>query len=167
MKKIKIYALIAFLALSGSSLLAQPNASKERSGLIHVKGLTQDQKQKIQSIYLEHAREAMILRNKISEKNAALNTELSQANADRKKMDRTLDELYDLKLAQEKSRMKARMDVRDQLDDQQKLQFDLRRQREGLTRGDRRDGRQMWRPGVNPRHNMDFRKFHKRDSTQN
>jgi len=168
-KTSRIYALIAILTLSGS-LFAQPGPRPGKPGIpyLDIEGLSKEQKEKIQSIYLEHAREALVLRNKIAEKDAALQTELSQANPDRKKMDKILEELYGLKLDLEQSRLKARLDVRDQLNDEQKLQFDLRRQRLDVVRlRQGRDGdRRVFRHQLPPRQETQIRRFQRRDTIE-
>lgn len=149
MKRLALLLIFIFATSATIEAVAQKNSGAAgRNGLLNFPGLTQEQKEKIRSIQLEHAREAMTLRTRIAEKNAALNTELAQKNPDQKEVARRLEDLYDLKLQLEQNRVNNLLNVRGQLNDEQKLQFDLRRQaRENLLKANKRPGHQ-YRPGA-------------------
>jgi Spy/CpxP family protein refolding chaperone len=91
-----------------------------------IPGLTQEQKEKIEAIRLSHAREALHFNNSISEKNAALRTITQQDVPDLEKANQLLEEIYALRLELAKSRLQSQLGIRDELNEEQKLVFDMR-----------------------------------------
>lgn len=94
-----------------------------------IPGLTDEQRDRIQSIRLEYARGNMDLQNQIFEKRAALRTATTQEVPDMDGANALLEEINALQLDLQKNRLQCRMAVRSELTDEQKIYFDQARGR--------------------------------------
>lgn len=110
-----------------------------------IPGLTEEQKSSIEKLRTAHFRDVEKMRAEIGEKEAHLNTLRVADNPDAKAIDRTIDEISQLRGNIMKAREAHRRDIRALLTDDQKAFFDARPGR-GKFRNDDSD-----RPGRNDR----------------
>lgn len=85
--------------------------------------LSDEQEQQIEKLHLNFQKETLPARNKIREKNAQLNTLITEG-ANESKIDQLIDEIGNLRTEMQKSRINTHLKVRDLLTDEQKIKFD-------------------------------------------
>ena len=85
--------------------------------------LTDEQSGKIEKLHLDFQKETLPARNKIREKNAQLNTLVTEGAA-QSKIDQLIEEIGELRTDIQKSRMNTHLKVRGLLTDEQKVKFD-------------------------------------------
>ena len=103
----------------------------KRNGMMGIKDLTDEQKQKIEKIKLTNQKENLQLRNKLSEKKAQLTTLECADNADMGAINKIIDEMAAIKAEMHKKRAVQKQEIRKILTDEQRLQFDLRSAKKG------------------------------------
>lgn len=86
--------------------------------------LTEDQKSKIKDIFLTTMKEGLPIHNQIAEKEARLQTLSTAEKVDEKAINKTIDEISDLKATMMKKRMSSVQKVRALLTDDQRIIFD-------------------------------------------
>lgn len=91
-----------------------------------IQDLTQEQQDKIEKSRLAFAKEALKIKNQIGEKNAHLKTLSMADQADMEAINKTIDELYALKASLAKKNETHIQDIRKMLNDEQRLEFDLK-----------------------------------------
>jgi len=85
--------------------------------------LSDEQETQIEKLHLDHQKEILPMRNKIREKDAQLNTMISEG-ANQSKIDQLVEEIGVLRTEIQKSRMNTHLKVRELLTDEQKVKFD-------------------------------------------
>lgn len=93
--------------------------------------MTDDQKTKIDALRVTHLKEMTTLRNQIREKQAHLTTLESADKADMNAINKTIDEISDLRNKKMKQRASHRQDVRNILTEEQRAYFDAHQNRRG------------------------------------
>jgi Spy/CpxP family protein refolding chaperone len=85
--------------------------------------LSDEQKNDVEKLQLDFQKATLSMRNKIREKNAQLNTMVTEG-ADKKEIDKVIDEIGDLRTGIHKSMIDTHLKIRDLLNDEQKVKFD-------------------------------------------
>ncbi len=85
--------------------------------------LSDEQEQQIEKLHLDFQKETLPARNKIREKNAQLNTQITEG-VNQSKINPLIEEIGDLRTEIQKSRMNTHLKVRGLLTDEQKVKFD-------------------------------------------
>lgn len=105
--------------------------------------LTPEQKEKIQSLRVQHQKESLQLANEIREKRAQLRTLEQVEKPNLKAINSKIDELTSLQNKKFKMNAEHRAKVRSLLTDEQRVQYDLARNKRG-----ERAGRGMMNKGM-------------------
>ena len=100
-----------------------------------IKGLTDDQKLKMEKMETSHQKELLQLRNQKCEKESHLKTLEFSDNADLGAINKTIDEIGALKVDMMKKCAAHKQEVRKILTDEQRLQFDLKADKPGMREG--------------------------------
>ena len=85
--------------------------------------LSDEQEAQIEKLHLDLQKTILPMRNKINEKDAQMNTMISEG-ANQSKIDQLIEEIGDLRTEIQKSRMDTHLKVRELLTDEQKIKFD-------------------------------------------
>lgn len=85
--------------------------------------LSEEQAAAVERLHLDFQKESLSVRNKIQEKNAQLNTLITEG-ADRSKIDKLVEEIGGLRTSIQKARIGTHLKVRELLNDDQKVKFD-------------------------------------------
>ena len=88
--------------------------------------LSDEQKGKMEAIYIQHQKSQIQVRNQIREKEAQLRTQMTQDNIDQARIFILIDEIGKLRTESMKSRTEAHIKIRALLSDKQKILFDQR-----------------------------------------
>lgn len=88
--------------------------------------LTDEQKDQIEKIRIENMKKALPVKNQINEKKAELRTLTTGDNIDMKAAGKVLANIEDLKSELAKQMVRTRLDIRNVLNDEQKIMFDAR-----------------------------------------
>lgn len=123
--------MIAFIPMDSFAQRGDGMGYRNRTFDREIPGLTDQQKERIDAIGKTHAREALTISNKITEKHAALRTVTQQNEPDAQKANQLLEEIYNLRLDLAKMRLESRLNIRKELNDDQKLFFDTQTYRMG------------------------------------
>ena len=91
-----------------------------------VSNLTSEQQEKIESLKLKHQKESLLIANEIREKRAQLRTLEQVDKPNMKAINSKIDEISDLQNKKMKLNAEHKSKVREQLTDQQRVQFDMR-----------------------------------------
>lgn len=91
--------------------------------------LSEDQKSKIEKLRLEHLRETKDLRNQLEIKRAELNAAMTSDQPDKKQVNSLVSEINSLRSDRFEQKINHQMQVRELLDDEQKLRFDQMKDR--------------------------------------
>lgn len=136
----KVMTLIAALMMAGASeMMAQPGAGKGnctsesqglRQGDCNIPGITDEQKNKILQLRLSHQKEMLALRNKLNELQAHEQTLATMDNPDMNAINTNIDEMTRVQNKIMKARAAHRNQVRNLLNDEQKVWFDSNRGKE-------------------------------------
>jgi len=138
--KVSVIALAMVMMLATVSVKAQgqqgPGGEKEgremmqrgphgphRQGPPPIPGLTEDQKDQMKSIHVETEKASMPVRNQIGEKEARLRTLVTAESYDERAINKTLEEIGDLKTEVEKIKIASLQKVKEVLNDEQLLVF--------------------------------------------
>ena len=97
---------------------------KGKGPMYRIPDLTDAQKSKIEAIRTAHMKTATQLRNQLKEKRAHLQTLTASDNPDQKEIDATIDEITALQNKLMKNGTAMRMEIRNELTDEQKVYFD-------------------------------------------
>lgn len=98
--------------------------------------LSDDQKEKVDALRLNHQKEMLPLRNELNEKKAQLKTLETVEKADMSAINKLIDDMGMLKTKIAKLHASHRQDVRSVLTEEQRLMFDTRQGRKGRGNGD-------------------------------
>jgi Spy/CpxP family protein refolding chaperone len=85
--------------------------------------LSAEQKEQIEKLHIDLQKEILPIRNKIREKNAQLNTKITEG-ANKTEIDQLVEEIGNLRTEIQKSGIGTHLKVRELLSDQQKVKFD-------------------------------------------
>lgn len=97
-----------------------------------IPNLTEDQKQKIDQLDLAFDKTTLPYHNDIREKEAHLQTLLTQDNADMNQINKTIDDIGTLRTKIRKERVATDLKIRGLLTDDQKVVFDMRGRGRGM-----------------------------------
>ncbi|MBN2349390.1 MAG: Spy/CpxP family protein refolding chaperone [Bacteroidales bacterium] len=89
--------------------------------------LTEEQQVQLNDLRIAHLKEMAPLRNQLNEKKAHLQTLSTVENPDMKSINKTIDEMGSIKTQMMKNRAAHQQQVRNLLNDEQKLVFDSRK----------------------------------------
>jgi Spy/CpxP family protein refolding chaperone len=150
-KNLKLIAVIAVLIFSTTIALQAQNRNGQGQGkhqgegngtCVHqpkgqgplgftsnIPNLTDAQKEKIDKIKLQLQKDILPVRNEIREKEAKLITLQTVDKPDINKINALIDEVADLEAKIRKLHAKARLDIRNLLDDEQRIWFDTHGQK--------------------------------------
>ena len=139
--KIAIITVVLSSLLIGVSM-AQPPGKRggDRPGmqerfLDRIPDITEDQKEQIKEIKTNHMKNVLPIRNQIQEKQAKLQT-LSTANkVDMVKINKTIEEIGELKVSIAKKRAAHRQGIRNVLSEDQRVIFDSMPMKKGRHKG--------------------------------
>ncbi len=106
------------------------NNHEKEHGYMGIKNLTDDQKQKVEKLNLTQQKEMLQLRNQIAEKKAHLKTLEIADNGDMNAINKTIEEMGSIKIDMMKKKASHKQEIRKILNDEQRLQFDLRHNNE-------------------------------------
>ncbi|MBI9055887.1 MAG: Spy/CpxP family protein refolding chaperone [Bacteroidales bacterium] len=134
MKKVAVLTM-AVLLIGGANAIAQNgrNYSKQGNGYNRsevcqqIPDLTEDQQTKIKALRVDHMKEMNTLRNQTNELRAKKQTLMSTDNADMKEINSVIDQMTTLQNKRMKTSAKHRQEIRNELNDEQKVYFDSRR----------------------------------------
>ena len=154
------YVALALSLLFGTACLnvmaqdEQENESRERPGkhwrshrgagdgearAFNIPGLTDEQKEEIKKVRLEARKETLPVRNEMKEKRARLNTLRTAEKADMNEIYKVVDDIGALQTQLMKNRENTRQQVRNLLNEEQRLFFDS--ERRGLRIKHKKQGR--------------------------
>ncbi|NPA44739.1 MAG: Spy/CpxP family protein refolding chaperone [Chlorobi bacterium] len=128
-KKLTLVVAILFF-ITGSTFAQQGNMANNKKGMnkqnkfMNIPDLTDAQKTQIKEMRTANMKEITPLRNQLREKQAHLQTISTGDNVNKQEVDKTLEEISDIKLQIAKKRESFRQDVRSILTDEQKVYFD-------------------------------------------
>jgi Spy/CpxP family protein refolding chaperone len=138
-KNLKTVALIVvgILFLSSNQLLAQQGNNmqkcpKENGINCKIPDLTEAQQKKIEELKLAHQKNMLQFRNQLAEKNSHLQTLRTADKADMTAINKTIDEIGAIRIQMMKERESHLQQVRAQLTDSQRLQFDMHKGKRGF-----------------------------------
>jgi len=134
MKKVAVLTM-AVLLIGSANLIAQNgrNHSKQGNGygtnqICHqIPDLTEDQQTKIKALRVDHMKEMTALRNQTNELRAKKQTLMATDNADMKEINAIIDQMTNLQNKRMKLSAKHHQEVRNELNDEQKVYFDSRK----------------------------------------
>ena len=141
MKAIKSKHIMMFIAASlilTASAFAQPGRmhsegmgkqcmhGKEHKGhMSMIPDMTEQQKEQMEELRTEHLKVMLPLKNQLTEKHARLNTLSTVENVDMKKINKTIDEIGEIKTKMMKEHASHRQEIRKLLTEDQRLVFDM------------------------------------------
>ena len=127
---------LTIFLLAGIALSAQQgNIPGNRNCLERIPGLTDKQKEQIENARTEHLRKIQPMRNMLREKKARLHSLETVENADMAEINKTVEEIGDIRTRLQKERAAHRQAIRDLLTTNQKVHFDNVAGRYGKCRG--------------------------------
>lgn len=121
------------------------NCHKQK-GMFGIKGLTDDQKEKMNKLRTAKKKDMLQYRNQIAEKKARLKTLETADVADMNAINKTIEELGVIKTDMMKRKAAHKQEIRKLLNEEQRLEFDLRAGKEkgfGKHKMDRKHGKRM------------------------
>lgn len=130
--KFKILTLLAavlFIGLNSTMYAQRPNqyayaGKKGAPTEFAISDLTPEQTKKIKELQTANRKEITQLRNLLHEKRARLNTLRTSDNPNMSEIDKTIDEIADLTAQMMKKRERLVQDVRKELTEEQRVQYD-------------------------------------------
>lgn len=151
MKSIKIVSsALIILIFATSMLIAQPGPRRQglkannegspaRGMMMQIPDLTEQQKTAIREAATEMRKEILPLRNQVREKSAHLQTLRTQEDADLDAIHNTLEEIGELKVEIAKERATLHQEIRELLNEDQRIWLDthrpMRRMKRGMNKG--------------------------------
>lgn len=142
--KIKLFAAFAiacFMMFAATATYAQCQHQKQMEspqgqlqsapehagqGCCGIKDITPDQQKQMEALHQKMMKDVLPIKNQIAEKKAHLVTVSTGDNVDMMAVNKTIDEIYALKAELAKKKEVLKQDVRKLLNDEQKLQFDMK-----------------------------------------
>ncbi|MBI5219308.1 MAG: Spy/CpxP family protein refolding chaperone [Bacteroidia bacterium] len=97
----------------------------DKDGRLGIKGLTDEQKEKIKKMRVANRKEMMQYKNQLAEKKAHLKTLETTDNPDMTSINKTIDEMGAVKTEMLKKQAAHKQEIRKLLNDEQRLQFDM------------------------------------------
>jgi Spy/CpxP family protein refolding chaperone len=129
---IKVFAILlaGLLFLGSNQIMSQKGRNMECSQKGHgsqcnIPDLTEAQQKKIDELKLVHQKNMLQYKNELAEKDAHLQTLRTADKADMNAINKTIDEIGAIKVQMMKEKENHRQQVRAQLTDEQKVQFDI------------------------------------------
>lgn len=129
---LKVFAILlaGILFLGSNQLMSQKgpnmqNCPKNAGKHCNISDLSEAQQKKIDELKLVHQKNMLQLKNQLNEKDARLQTLRTADKADMNEINKTIDEIGLIKTQMMKERENHRQQVRAQLTDNQKVQFDM------------------------------------------
>jgi Spy/CpxP family protein refolding chaperone len=145
-KSLMIVVLAFFFISSGSLVYAQSKNEKNDEGrglktekndmhgkmcgkgcVCGIKGLSDEQKHKIEKIEASNKKEMLQYRNLLDEKKSHLKTLETSDNADLSAINKTIDEISSIEGEIMKKHAATKQEIRKVLNDEQRIQFDLKK----------------------------------------
>lgn len=137
--KIAMSSLIMAFALMIQPLMAQQQHDckghqhrlGDEKGQLHkcaIPNLTAEQEKQIEQLKLKHQKEMLPLRNALREKHARMQTLETAEKADMAAINKTIDEIATIKTDMQKKRAAHRQEIRNVLNEEQRLVFDSKGQ---------------------------------------
>jgi len=108
--------------------------------------LTDAQKEALKKNHLEMQKQIMPLRNQLGELKAHQKTLMTAESPDLAAINKNIDKIAELKVEIEKTEVKYRLDMRAQLTEEQRLKFDLGKEKMKEKRGQSAKGEKENRP---------------------
>ena len=143
--KLAILTVVISSLLIGVSL-AQPPGKRggDRPGiqerfLDRIPDITEDQKEQIKEFRTDHMKEVLPLRNQVGEKEAHLKSLSTADKVDMAKINKTIEEIGNLKITIAKNRAAHKQKIRNVLNEDQRIVFDSMSMKRGPHKG--REGR--------------------------
>ena len=102
------------------------NKDGKKESCCGIKGLSDEQKQKIEKLKTSHQKEMLQLKNQVCEKKSHLKTLETADNADLSAINKTIDEILVVKAQMMKKCAAHKQDIRKILTDDQRVKFDLK-----------------------------------------
>ncbi len=137
MKRLTVTALVILIGLGAAFAQKGPRYGEGHQGYgqgpLNLPGLTDDQKEQIETLRAENLKTMLPLRNTLQEKKARLMTLQSAEKADMKAINGLIDEISAIKTQMAKQRAAHHQQVRSVLTDEQRVVFDSRPR--GMGRG--------------------------------
>jgi Spy/CpxP family protein refolding chaperone len=128
--KVAILAIVISSLLIGISLAQPPGkrgGPQQEGGerfLNRIPDITEEQKEQIKEIKTDHMKEVLPIRNQIDEKQAQLKTLSTADKVDMPKVNKTIEEIGELKVNIAKKRAAHRQGIRNALTEDQRVVFD-------------------------------------------
>jgi Spy/CpxP family protein refolding chaperone len=129
---LRVFAIIlaGVLFLGSNQLMSQKgreiqNCPKGAGNHCNIPDLTEAQQKKIDELKLAHQKNMLQFKNQLNEKDARLQTLRTADKADMNEINKTIDEIGAIKTQIMKEKENHRQQVRSQLTDSQKVQFDM------------------------------------------
>lgn len=130
MKTIQTFIAISvvfLLVLSVNGLQAQPQGKGNLACAKGIPDLSEEQQAKIDKIHVDLAKETLPLKNLLNEKKAHLKTLTSAEKVNETEVNATIDEIGKLKTDIMKKQTASRLEIRNLLNEEQRVMFDMRR----------------------------------------
>ena len=125
-RSLMIFVLMIFIS---GSIFAQGNPNPKNKGgdrpFMNIPDLTEDQKEQIKEMRINHMKEVIPLKNELNEKEAHLQTISTGDNVDLNEVYVTIDEVGKIRIDLAKKRAAFRQDVRKILTEDQRVIFDM------------------------------------------
>jgi len=127
--KVAIITIILTSLLVGVSLAQppgkrEPHPEKGERFLERIPDITDEQKEQIKDLKTDHMKEVLPLRNQIDEKQARMKTLSTAEKVDMAKINKTIEEIGELKITIAKKRAVHRQEIRNILTEDQRVVFD-------------------------------------------
>jgi len=129
---LKVFAILlaGLLFLGSNQIMSQKGRNMECSqkgpgSQCNIPDLTEAQQKKIDELKLSHQKNMLQYKNELAEKDAHLQTLRTADKADMNAINKTIDEIGAIKVQMMKEKENHRQQVRAQLSDEQKVQFDM------------------------------------------
>ena len=106
--------------------MQKPRMERRKCHGAPIPDLTEEQKEQIQNLRTEHMKTVLPLKNQLAEMQARLQTLSTAENADMSQIDRTIEEMGELRTLMMKEGAAHRQTIRKLLTDEQRVAFDSR-----------------------------------------
>lgn len=130
--------MFATISVAAQAATPPPPANSGVRFMEVIPNLTETQRDQIVKLHTAMLKEILPIQNMIEEKEVHLKILTTAEKVDQKAIDKTIDEISDLRSQIQKKRMKFMMDVRGLLTDEQRVVFDQHRMR--MMKGHRGQG---------------------------
>ena len=129
--KTLLFIVLGFLTINANQTFAQkgkpcPGMGEGKGLNCQIPDLTEAQIKKIDELKIVHQKNMLNINNQLEEKNARLQTLRTADKADMNAINKTIDEIGALKIQMMKERENHLQQVRAQLTENQRLQFDMK-----------------------------------------